>query len=585
MTVYGHQGAAADGGRGGTRVDAGPGRGLREGALYGVVSAAVAASWAFVAMAAVTALSVHLLGLDTYTKLDSATAAMVAMAVGGRISPTGNVSVFGMDAAQAQGAIGIIPLGVSLVGALVLGQLFVRPLRRLPVLQPGVLLARAAGAVGAFLILLGVVGWAGDGAVAVNVGSLAKGGTGGTGGGGLGGLLGDGGTGGGGDPLGGLGGALGGLVGDNSASTVGFKVDLVPTLGLGLLWVLVVLAIAVLASRRCPLPVGWEALARTVRPVLSALVTVLVGAVLVGALAGIVVGLTGNGGTKTVGGTLLAAPNGVFLAVLLGMAIPLSGKASGPLAGFLPSPVDKLLAGGNGKDITLSGLAGFDGRVWLLPVAVGLMLLAVGVFAAVRTPRPVLPRSGVAEAGGAGLRLGVALAVATPVLLVLAQVSVGANLSVFGFDAVSAGLSISGNLLLGAVLGLVEGAVFGFLGALLVARFASAKRVPLPAAGGGFATPARPGTGQSWPQTPPPPVPPQRPSSSGYGGLPQSPAPGRAPVPDNPYRGGPPATPPQQGPPQQGPPQQGGGQQGGGYNPYSGGPSQGPPPPPVPPGR
>jgi hypothetical protein len=421
MTVYGHQGAAADGAGAGGTAGSGAARRLRDGAVYGLVSAAVAASWAFVAMAAVTALGIHLLGLDHYASLDSLTAAMVAMAVGGRISPSGNVSVFGLDAAAAQGAIGIIPLGVGLVGAVVLGWLFVRPLRRLPVLQPGVLLARAAGAVGAFLVLLGVVGWAGNGAVAIKVGSLTGGGSGGGGGDPLGGLLGDGSGGGsGGDPLSGIGGALGGLVGDNSNSTVGFKVDLVPTLGFGLVWVLVVLAVAVLASRRCPLPAGWSALARTVRPVLSALVTVLVGAVLVGAIAGIVVGLTGNGGAKTVGGALLATPNGVFLAVVLGMAVPLNGRASGPLTGFLPSPIDQLLKGGNGQQITLSSLARLDGKVWLLPVAVALMLLAVGVVAAVRTPRPVLPGSAVGEAAAAALRLGVALAVATPLLLVLA---------------------------------------------------------------------------------------------------------------------------------------------------------------------
>ncbi|MFC1419695.1 streptophobe family protein [Streptacidiphilus cavernicola] len=605
MTGYGQQASATS--AGGLR-----GGGLRGGAVYGLVSAAVAASWAFVAMGAVTALGIHLLGLDHYASIGPMTAAMVAMAVGGRISPSGDVSVFGMDAASANGAIGIIPLGVGLVGALVLGWLFVRPLYRLPVLEPGQLAARVGGAALAFLILLGVLAWAGNGAVAVKVGSLTGGGggSGGSGGGdplgGLTGLLGDGGSGGsgsGGDPLGGLTGTLGGVLGDNTNPTVGFKVDLAPTLGLGLLWVLVVLALALAASRRCPLPLGWDGLRRGVRPAASAVVTVLVGAVLVGALAGIVVGLTGNGGAKTVGGVLLATPNGVFLAVLLGMAVPLNGKASGPLSGFLPSPVNTLLKGGGGQDITLSSLGRLDGRVWLLPVAVALMLLTVGVFAAVRTPRPVLPRSAVWEAGAAGLRLGVAMAVVTPVLLVLASVSVNANLSVFGFDAVGAGLSISGNALLAVLLGLVEGAVFGFLGSLLVSAFpnASAKRVALEPRPSWADGPGSDRTGlDPRPAYPPRQYPAeaptqvygqQSPPQPGYGGLPQTPsAPGAPPQQANPYRtpgGNPQAAPP---PPPMPPGPRSGpagapGPGQGGYNPYSGGPAQTPPPPTAPPGR
>lgn len=598
MTVYGHQGPAAAGRSGGG--------GLRDGAVYGMVSAAVAASWAFVAMGAVTALGIHLLGIDAFAKLGSLTAAMVAMAVGGQISPSGDVSVFGIDAAAANGAIGIMPLGVSLVGAVVLGWLFVRPLYRLPVLHPAVLAARAAGAVAAFLLLLGILAWAGNGAVAVKVSSLTGGGKGGAGSGGgsdplggLGGLLGGGSGSGGGDPLGGL----GGLIGGNTNPTVGFRVDLLPTLGLGLLWVLVVLAVAVLASRRCPLPPGWEGLRRTVRPVLSAVLTVLLGTVLVGALAGIAMGLSSNGGGKTIGGALLGTPNGVFLAVILGMAVPLTGKASGPLTGFLPSPVNTLLKGGSGQSITLSRLGQLDGRVWLLPVAVALMLLAVGVVAAVRTPRPVLPQSSLREAGTAGLRLGAAMAVTTALLLLVAGVSVNANLSVFGFDAVGAGLSINGNVLVGLLLGLVEGAVFGFLGSLLVAQFgnASAKRETLPPL-----TVGRPGPGGPADQRQQPYLPPQQatpypqapvPQQSGYpqpgyGGLPQAPyPPGRAAQPDNPYRtGNPPAAPPGRPQPPAGPPSgppagppapPGPGQ--GGYNPYSGGPAQTPPPPPPPP--
>ena len=517
MTVYGHQRPARSGGR--------PRRGL----LTGAVLAAVTASWAFAAMGAVAALGAHLLGLDHYVALGPATAALVALAVGGTVTPSGDLSVFGIQAAGAHGAIGIMPLGVSFVGALVLGGLFVRPLRRLPVLDPSVLLSRLAGTLVGFLLLLWVVAWSGNGTVAIKLNSL----TGGSGSGGSGGPLGG---------LGGLGGLIGGVVGNNTQPTVGFRVEALPTLGLGLLWALVVLALAVLATRRVPLPYGWGPVRRYVRPVVSAVVTVVCAAVLAGAVSGIVVGLSGNGGARTVGGVLLGTPNGVFLAVPLGMAVPLNGKATGPLGRFLPSPVDQLLKGGGGQSITLDRLAQLDGRVWLLPVAVALMLLAAGVFAAVRTPRPVLPLGALREAAWAGLRLGVALAVTVPVLLGLGAVSVNADLSVFGFSAVGAELSISGNLLAGAGLGLLEGAVFGFLGALLVRRFAAGERMP--------ADPPGPGGPAAGP------------------GAPYDALPGRAPSP-------PPGTGPS-GRPHTSPPP---------VNPYSGRPVQQPPPPPAPPNR
>lgn len=444
MTVYGHQ-RPPRAGR--------PSRSL----LTGAVLAAVAASWAFAAMAAVAALGAHLLGLDRYAAIGPMTAALVAMATGGTVDPSGDLSALGLGAAAAQGAIGLMPLGVSFVGALVFGGLFVRPLRRLPVLDPPVLLSRLGGALVAFVVLLWVVAWSGNGTVAIDLASV----TGGSGGG----------------LLGGLGGLITGALGGGNP-TIGYRVELLPTLGLGLLWALAVLAVALSASRRVPLPHGWGVLRRAVRPVVSAVVTTLCLAVLAGAVSGLVVGLSGHGGAKTVGGVLLGTPNGVFLALPLGMGVPFTGKASGPLAQFLPAPLNQLLKGGSGQSITLARLAQLDGRVWLLPVAVAFTLLAAGVLTAVRTPRPARPQGALPEAATVALRLGVALAATVPVLMGLAAVSVDANLSVFGFSAVGAGVEISGNLAAGAGLGLAEGALFGFLGALLVRRFAADGRCP-----------------------------------------------------------------------------------------------------------
>jgi hypothetical protein len=543
MTVYGHQ-RPARGGRAGRSL------------VAGAVLAAVSASWAFAAMAAVAALGAHLLGLDQDAALGPVTAALLALAVGGTVTPSGDVSALGLQAG-AQGAVGIMPLGVSFVGALVLGWLFVRPMRRLPVLDLPVLLSRLAGVLVAFMVLLWVVAWSGNGTVAIDLSSVTGGSGSGSGGGAGGGLL------------GGLSGLIGSAVGSSVKPTVSFQVELLPTLGLGLLWAVAVLAVALLASRRVPLPHGWGLLRRGVRPVASAVVAVVSLAVLAGAVSGLVAGLSGKGGARTVGGVLLGTPNGVFLGVPLGMAVPLRGQVSGPLTHFLPSPVGQLLKGGSGQSITLSRLAQLDGRVWLLPVAVALMLLAAGVLTAVRTPAGPGARTGaLREASGTALRLGIALAVTVPVLLALGAVSADADLSVFGFSAVGAGLKISGNLAAGAGLGLVEGALFGFLGALLARRFARADRHP---AAAGAATEAvalsKPGapSNPTFPLGPAARTGPQ--PARPYQELPKQPppaAPGRT---ANPY-----AAPP--GNPSPRPPE---------INPYSGAPASPPPASPAPP--
>ena len=85
MTVYGHQRPA------------GPAR-SRRSLLTGAVLAAVSASWAFAAMAAVAALGAHLLGLDRYAALGPLTAALLAMATGGTVVPSGDLSALGITA-------------------------------------------------------------------------------------------------------------------------------------------------------------------------------------------------------------------------------------------------------------------------------------------------------------------------------------------------------------------------------------------------------------------------------------------------------------------------------------------------------
>lgn len=417
-----------------------------------LLTALTAVSWAFMGMAGVAALGLHLLGADSAGSLGPMTAAVVALAVGGSVSPSGNIDVFGISPGSAQGGFDIMPLGVGLAGALLLAGVFLRALRRANPVTAGELAARVGCTVVLFLGVLAGLAWAGSDTVAIDGASF------GGDGGGTGDLLpGD-------LPFGDLPG-LGDLA--RTKTSVGFHTGTGQTLAGGLVWVLVVLLTALLASRRTPLPRGWEALHRVVRPPVSALCAVLLVAVAAGAVAGVVSAVTGDEPGRAVGGVLLGAPNGVWLAVPLGLFVTWSGTARGQLVQALPSPLDELLSGRADEPITLGRLAELDGRVWLLPVAVGLMMLTAGVLTAARTPPGAEgPRTG-RQAGATAVRLGVVTALAVPLLVRLTAVKVDADLSVFGFDAVGAGLDLHGSVPLAFLSGAVYGAGAGFAGALL----------------------------------------------------------------------------------------------------------------------
>ncbi|WP_170127859.1 streptophobe family protein [Streptomyces eurocidicus] len=443
-------------------------------------------SWAFLAMAGISALGLHLLGADTAGALGPMTAAAVVLAVGGSVTPSGAVEAFGLRGAEARTAIEIAPLGVSLAGALLLGTIFARSLRSAgPTVRTGELALRAGAVAVLFLFLLGGLAWAGADTVTIDGAGLGLGGTGGGGGGprlvipGIG-DLGD---------VGGLPDRLAGLAG--AKASVGFSVRTGPSLAGGAGWVLGVLLITLLAARRAPLPRGWELLHRSVRPAVSALCAVLVLAVGAGlAAAGYAAAVDAHPG-RVLGAALLGAPNGVWLGLPLGLLVPWRGTATGALAQMLPSPLDKLLTARLNQPVTLGRLAELDGRVWLLAVGCGLLMLAAGVLTAVRTPRGAL--TPVRFAARCAAALGVATAVALPVLVLVTRVRVDAGLSVLGFDAFGAGLDLRGSVPAAVGLGAAWGAAAGAAGGLLACAAG--------AAGG-----ARPGPprARGWPHLPGP---------------------------------------------------------------------------------
>ncbi|MGI5407306.1 streptophobe family protein [Streptomyces chartreusis] len=514
-----------------------------------LLSAIAAVSWALIGMAGTAALGLHLLEADSASSLGPMTAAVVALGAGGSVTPSGDVSAFGLTGAEAATAIEIAPLGVSLVGAVLLSWFFLRSLRGAGVvITPAELLARAGTVVALFVATLGGLAWAGHDVITIDGSSLGLDDL--PGGGGGGGLEIPG--------VGDIGGLLPDQVGDliDAKAAVGFTVDTAPTLLGGLAWSAGVLLIALLASRRTPLPRAWDAAHRVVRPAVSALVTVLLMAVVAGLAAAAYAAIGDDHPKRIAGAALLGAPNGVWLGIPIGLFVPFDGRASGVLVGLLPDPLDDLLNSDADQSVTLSRLADLDSRVWLLGVAAAVMMLLAGVLTAARTPVVsgrgagvgAVTGSGAGSVRGAGdhgdvrdpgtlrfagrcaLRLGVVTALALPLLAWLAEVSVDASLSVLGFDAFGAGVELRGNLGMALVLGAVWGAGVGAVGALLARATGAAGQRAAPLALGAAGTADRgsdagtaaeaPGAaghaGQSGPYAPGAPYRPPNPDTNPY---------------------------------------------------------------------
>lgn len=134
-----------------------------------VLSAIASVSWALIGMAGTAALGLHLLEADASGSLGPMTAAVVALGAGGSVTPSGDVSAFGLKGAEAHTAVTITPLGVSLVGALLLSWFFLRSLRAAGVvIAPAELLARAGAVVTLFVATLGGLAWAGHDVITID---------------------------------------------------------------------------------------------------------------------------------------------------------------------------------------------------------------------------------------------------------------------------------------------------------------------------------------------------------------------------------------------------------------------------------
>lgn len=363
----------------------------RPGALRGWLDALAVVLAAVVVMAAVAALGLWLGRADRLPEgsFPAVLAATLALAVGGSVQLDGGAGFF----AQVDAGITAMPLSVSLVGALTLVEVFLRQLRFRAVADGGELLGRVLRVAVLWVAALVLITALARHTFVVDLG---------------------------GELLEGLGNALG------LTPEIGFHADAATTIGLGLLWLLVVLAIAFAVSRRAPLPPALLPYQQVVRPAAFALLAVLLAYVVIGVVAGLVTaGVRGTRDTLAV--LLLTLPNLAWPAFGVGLGAPWHGHLSGAIGLPMPPVLAEVLRTPGGRDVTvdLGTLAEQDARAWLLLPVAAVLMLAAGYLAARRSP-PGVPL------WQHGLRVGLASAVAVLLVGVWSRVSADYGLSVLG---------------------------------------------------------------------------------------------------------------------------------------------------------
>ncbi|WP_329193064.1 MULTISPECIES: streptophobe family protein [unclassified Streptomyces] len=353
-------------------------------------------------------------------------AAVVVMAAGGSVGASGGAGPL----AGADVNLSVMPLSVALAGALTAACAFLRPLRGRAVAGPRELLGRAVP-----LVVLWLLALMGTGLAARQTFGL---------------LPGD-------SPLGDIGELL------DSAPTVGFETDLLVTFFCGLLWIVGLLVVTLLVSRRAPLPASVVRFHTAVRPAAFATLVLLLTYVALAVITGLVVAVTRGHPERTLAVMLLGLPNLAWLALSLGLGGAWKGRVDGPFGLPMPHLLDEVLRGPEPHTVDVSSFAHQDPRAWWLVVVAAVLLLGAGVLAAVRSPAGVRPWRH-------ALHLGVALALAMLTVCLLTGVQAGFGLSLLGIGDVGGlgeKVDLTPVLWRNTGLALLWGAVAGYLGALL----------------------------------------------------------------------------------------------------------------------
>ncbi|MFJ4787436.1 streptophobe family protein [Streptomyces sp. NPDC088794] len=354
-------------------------------------------------------------------------AATVVTAVGGTIELSGNAG----ELADTKAGLTVIPLSVTLAGALVLAAGFLRPLRHRAVAGAPELVGWAVRLAVLWLLALLGLAFGARQTFKLSVGDST---------------LGD----------------LGDLL--DASPEVGFTTDVPQTLFFGLLWLAGVLALALLVSRGAPLPGRLLRFQESVRPAAYAMVVLLLAYVALGALVALVTAATKGHAPETLAVLLLGLPNLVWLAFTLGLGVTWSGRVEGPFGLPMPRVLDEVLRTPDVSTLNVRTLAEHDGNVWWLVAVDAVLLLAAAFVMAARSPARV-------RVWQHALHMAVALALTVLMICLVGRISAHYGLSVPGIGDLGGGLS--GDLFLkpkvwsALGLALAWGLVAGFLGALL----------------------------------------------------------------------------------------------------------------------
>lgn len=354
-------------------------------------------------------------------------AAIVVMAVGGTVALSANAG----DLAGTQAVLTVIPLSVTLVGALVVAAGFLRPLRHRAVAGTGEL-AGWAGRI-ALVWLLGLIGLA---SAARHTFTLS---------------LGD-------ETVEDLGDLFG------ASPEAGFRANVPLTAVVGLVWLAGVLVLALVVSRRAPLPGRLLRFQESVRPAAYAMLGLLLAHVAVGVVIALAVAVTRGHPAETLAVVLLGLPNVVWLALTVGLGGTWQGQVRGPFDLPMPQVLDRVLRTPDAGTLSLGTLTGQDGRWWWLAVVDALLLLVAAFVMAARSPAWM-------RAWRHAVHMAVALALTVLTVCLVGRISAQLGLTLFGIGDL--GGSLSGRLFLrpdlwpALGLAVLWGLLAGFAGALL----------------------------------------------------------------------------------------------------------------------
>lgn len=362
-------------------------------------------------------------------------AAVVVIAVGGAVDISGDAGVI----AQTKADLSVLPLSVTLAGALVTATGFLRPLRHRAVASTRELAGRAAR-----LGVLWALGLIALSLLARHTFTIPLE-----------------------DPTGGL----FDDAPDGSSPRIGFRGDIPLTLVFGLLWLAGIVVLALLVSRRAPLPTRLVRFQEPVRPAAFAMVALLLSYVAVVLVVALVVLVTRGHPAETMAVILLGLPNLAWLALTLGLGASWEGKVEGPFGLPMPQVLDKVLRTPDISTLNLGTLSDHDGRAWWLLVAAVILVVAAAFLMAVRSPARVRPWPH-------AVHMAVALTLTVLMICLVARISAHFGLSLLGIDdlfddgggGLGGELSLRSRLWTALGLAVLWGLVTGFLGGLLAVR-------------------------------------------------------------------------------------------------------------------